>query len=85
MLLLIKIYRYAYIRYSTRKREHITQFKEFGFENEIDLVLYAFDLLEKELKKRKDLLLSAQLYAEIYEEDEELQFLTESALNDIIE
>jgi hypothetical protein len=63
----------------------ITQFREFGFENELDLVLYAFDLLEKELKKRKDLLLSAQLYAEIYEEDEDLKFLTESALNDIAE
>ncbi len=63
----------------------ITQFREFGFENELDLVLYAFDLLEKELKKRKDLLLSAQLYAEIYEEDEDLKFLTESALNDIVE
>ncbi len=67
------------------KENIITQFREFGFDNEIDLVLYAFDLLEKELKKRKDLLLSAQLYAEVYKEDEDLKFLTESALNDIVE
>lgn len=67
------------------KRNIITQFREFGFNNELDLVLYAFDLLEKELKKRKGLLLSAQLYAEVYEEDEDLKFLTESALNDIAE
>ncbi len=63
----------------------ITQFKELGFDSEVDLVLYAFHLLEKELQKRRELSLSAQLYAEIYEEDEELKLLTESALNDMVE
>ncbi|MCU0390994.1 MAG: hypothetical protein MUE81_07740 [Thermoflexibacter sp.] len=59
------------------------QFKELGFDSEVDLILYAFHLLEKELQRRKELSFSAQLYAEMYEEDEELRFLTESALNDM--
>lgn len=37
---------------------------------------------ESILDESQDLLESAKLYAEIYQEDQELQFLTESALTD---
>ena len=61
----------------------LNKHKIYGFKNENALIYYAFTLLQKEINKKTELEKSAELYAEIYEEDEELQFLTEAALNDI--
>jgi len=54
-------------------------YKDYGFKDKSALVREALRCLQQELE-RENLRKSAGLYAEIYEEDEEVRELTESAL-----
>ena len=57
----------------------LEHYKDYGFNNKSALVREALIRFQQELA-RENLLKSADLYAEVYEEDEEVQELTESAL-----
>ena len=61
----------------------LATYKELGFNNESELLNYAIMLFQKETQKRNELRLSADLNSEIYSNDNDLQDLTETALNDI--
>lgn len=61
----------------------LSDYKELGFNNESELLNYAILFLQKEKQKLNDLKLSADLYSEIYQNDMDLQDLTESSLNDV--
>ncbi len=58
--------------------------KNYGFKDEGEMIRVALQKLQSELEIQ-DLEDSAQLYAEIYEEDPELQELTETACVDFRE
>ena len=55
------------------------RFSQYGFKKQEDLVNEALERLRRDLEQ-ESLEESADLYAEIYAEDEDLQELTESAL-----
>ena len=57
----------------------LEQYKDYGFEDKSALVRAALTHLQQELA-RENLQKSADLYAEVYEEDEEVRELTETAL-----
>ena len=61
----------------------LSDYKELGFNNESELLNYAISFLQKEKHKVNDLKMSAELYSEIYQSDQDLQDLTESSLNDV--
>lgn len=54
-------------------------FQQFGFKDKSALVRAALDRFQAELARQR-LIESAELYAELYAEDPELQVLTEAAL-----
>lgn len=56
----------------------LNEFERYGFKNKDELVQVALNRLQSDLEK-KSLQESAELYAEIYDEDAELQELTEAA------
>lgn len=58
--------------------------KNYGFKDEAEMIKVALQKLQSELEAQ-DLEESAKLYAEIYEEDAELQELTETASADFRE
>ncbi len=58
----------------------LNNFKEFGFKDKSSMVRAALARLKKELELMR-LKRSADLYAEIYEEDSEMRELTESAIH----
>jgi hypothetical protein len=65
----------------TLDRSHIDfleGFKDRGFKDKSAIVRLALDRLAQELE-RQELALSADLYAELYREDEDLQQLTDAA------
>ena len=65
----------------TLEQSHIDfleQFKDRGFKDKSTIVRLALDRLAKALE-REELTRSADLYAELYAEDLELQQLTDSA------
>jgi hypothetical protein len=65
----------------TLEQSHIDfleQFKDRGFKDKSTIVRLALDRLVKELE-REELARSADLYAELYKEDLELQQLTDAA------
>lgn len=64
---------------SEEHADFLKKHKKFGYRNRSDLVREALSRLQKELEQQK-LAASADLYAELYEEDEELEALTEAAL-----
>ncbi len=53
----------------------------FGFKDKSSMVRASISLLKRKIEKN-ELKKSATLYAEVYQEDEELQVLTESAILD---
>ncbi|MEZ4729426.1 MAG: hypothetical protein R3E79_20035 [Caldilineaceae bacterium] len=57
----------------------LNNFRQYGFRDKSALVRAALHRFQQELE-RQQLIESANLYAEIYGEDEELQELTETAL-----
>jgi Arc/MetJ-type ribon-helix-helix transcriptional regulator len=58
--------------------DFLEQFKERGFKDKSEIVRLALDRLARELE-REELAISADLYAELYAEDIELQQLTDAA------
>lgn len=59
--------------------EFIKQYSRFGFKDKSSMVRAALEELRKKLE-HQSLKESAKLYAEIYQKDEELQELTNSAI-----
>jgi Arc/MetJ-type ribon-helix-helix transcriptional regulator len=55
--------------------DFLAQFKDLGFKDKSSVVRLALNRLQQEME-RQDLERSADLYAEVYGEDEELQELT---------
>ena len=64
--------------------EFLDRFQEYGFRDRDELIRVALSKLRQELESQS-LEESADLYAEIYEQDRQLQELTESALLDVPE
>ena len=64
--------------------EFLDHFQEYGFRDRDELIRVALSKLIQELETQS-LEESADLYAEIYEQDRQLQELTESALLDVPE
>ncbi len=63
--------------------DFLEKFSQYGFNTQKDLVDEALERLRQDLEQ-KSLAESADLYAEIYDEDDDLQELTESALSEKI-
>ncbi len=61
--------------------EFLQNYSLFGFKDKSSMVRAGINLLKKEINKN-ELKKSAELYAEVYEEDKELQMLTETAISD---
>jgi Arc/MetJ-type ribon-helix-helix transcriptional regulator len=61
--------------------EFLKNYKQYGFKDKSAMVRAALLQLQKEVERRS-LELSAELYAEVYEEDTDLQELTETALTE---
>lgn len=61
--------------------EFLERHKLYGFADRNELLTRALSLLKSELEAN-ELKKSADLYAEIYQEDRELQELTESAIEE---
>jgi len=61
--------------------EFLNQYEKYGFKDKSSVIRAALERLKKELEREK-LKASAELYAEVYEQDKELQELTESATTD---
>ena len=59
----------------------LNHYQEYGFDSQEAMIQLALDKLKEELED-KDLEESAKLYAEIYQEESELQELTEAACAD---
>ncbi len=59
--------------------DFLKKFSLYGFKTQDELVKEALSRLREDLEQ-KSLEISASLYAEIYDEDEDLQELTELAL-----
>jgi hypothetical protein len=57
----------------------LNNYKEYGFKDKSSMMREALNLLKKERELQK-LRESAALYAEIYQEDTDLQSLTEAAV-----
>ena len=57
----------------------LKNYEAYGFQNESSMIRAALNRLQEELELQS-LRESADLYAEIYDKDEELQELTESAI-----
>jgi Arc/MetJ-type ribon-helix-helix transcriptional regulator len=62
--------------------QFLNRYQEYGFRDRDELIRAALKKLRKDLETR-NLEESADLYAELYEQDRELQELTESALLDL--
>jgi len=59
----------------------VNKYKSLGFKNKSSMFRKALDLLMKEFRHNQ-LKKSADLYAELYSNDEELKKLTDSAISD---
>ena len=59
----------------------LEQYKDYGFKDKSEAVRLAIEQLRQELERRW-LQESANLYAQVYDEDRELQELTESSILD---
>ncbi|MCD4653002.1 hypothetical protein K8T06_03605 [bacterium] len=59
----------------------LKNYSQFGFKDRSEMVRGAIDILQQSILQ-KQLRESAEIYAEIYQEDQELQELTESALSE---
>ena len=61
--------------------QFIEQYKQYGFKDKSDVVRTALDRLSSELAQQR-LRDSAELYVEVYEEDDETQEWTDAALSE---
>lgn len=66
---------------SENQYEFINNFRQYGFKDKSAMVRSAIERLERELELQQ-LIRSAELYAEMYEEDKTLQNLTQSAVEE---
>ena len=64
--------------------EFLKHFSRYGFKSEGDLVKEALERLRSDIE-RKSLEESANIYADIYANDEELREITESALMETVD
>ena len=64
--------------------DFLNHYSQYGFKDKNELVREALNRLKNDLEE-KSLIESAELYAEIYENDADMQELTESALLDLPE
>jgi len=60
--------------------QFLNNFKAYGFKDKSAMLREAIALFKKEIE-RESLRMSAELYSEIYSEDDDLKELTETALN----
>ncbi|MFN8358062.1 MAG: hypothetical protein U0Y10_26605 [Spirosomataceae bacterium] len=66
------------------KYQHLLEnHKKYGFSDKNAMINYALEKLEEQFQVTTQLATSAELYAQLYEEDEDLQLLTQTALNDL--
>jgi hypothetical protein len=70
---------------SEEQRQFVFNYQTWGFNSEMELLNQALLLLKNSLSKKQNLLQSAELYASLYAEDEDLQELTNVAFNDFTE
>lgn len=61
--------------------QFLNRYKNYGFKNKSALVRKAIEVLQKQIEQDR-LLKSAELYAEIYQEDKEIQKLTHAAISE---
>ena len=61
----------------------LNHYQDYGFDSQSAMIQSALEKLQEEIDD-KELEESAKLYAEIYQEDRELQELTEAACADFI-
>ena len=61
--------------------EFLKECKKYGFKDKSEVIRTALDRLLKEIENER-LRTSAELYAEIYAKDEELQDFTDSAVSE---
>jgi Arc/MetJ-type ribon-helix-helix transcriptional regulator len=73
--------RQAKFSVTAEQLDFLSEHRRFGYKDKSTMVRKALQNLREELE-RKELEASADLYAEIYAEDAELQALTEAAVND---
>jgi len=60
----------------------IKEFKNYGFKSEDDLVNYAIEFIHKKFESQVELENSAELYAELYNNDLETKEWIDSSLTD---
>jgi Arc/MetJ-type ribon-helix-helix transcriptional regulator len=72
----------TYVSLEEGQLDFVNQYQRYGFKDQNELVQAALRRLQEELELRH-LQESADLYAELYESDRELQDLTNSALLDL--
>lgn len=70
------------IQIQEEEAEFIKSFAEYGFRNPDEMISRALELLKHNLEKNKCLESSADLYAEIYDHDEETKEWTEASMQD---
>ncbi|MCO6479330.1 MAG: hypothetical protein J5I94_22035 [Phaeodactylibacter sp.] len=70
------------IRIEENQAKFIANYAEYGFHNSDEMISRALELLKRELELAKELELSADLYAEVYESDEETREWTEASTQD---
>ncbi|MGB5592679.1 MAG: hypothetical protein WBM62_01420 [Crocosphaera sp.] len=63
--------------------DFLSHYQDYGFDSQSAMIQSALEKLKEEIEDKK-LEESAKLYAEIYQEDQELQELTEAACADFI-
>jgi Arc/MetJ-type ribon-helix-helix transcriptional regulator len=72
----------TYVSLEEGQLDFVNQYQRYGFKDQNELIQAALRRLQGELELRH-LQESADLYAELYEDDRELQDLTNSALLDL--
>jgi hypothetical protein len=72
------------VKIEETQAEFLNHYSRYGFKDKNELVREALNRLREDLEQ-KSLRESAELYAEIYQNDADLQELTESALLDLPE
>lgn len=60
----------------------LENYKVYGFHNSDEMIIRALELLKQEVELKKKIENSADLYAEIYDSDEETKEWTESSMKD---
>ncbi|MGB3585719.1 MAG: hypothetical protein WBA23_04215 [Tunicatimonas sp.] len=70
------------IKLEQQEQEFVNHYAELGFANPDEMIKKGLHLLKEELNYHAQLAQSADLYAELYDEDEKLKEWTESATQD---